>query len=179
MKTIFAIDPGAAGGIAIQYKDYKAVCFPMPETEGDLIRLLSSFSHEPGERVFYLENLVKHMGPGMPASYMAVYASNWGFIKGAIQMQGCPLHIVTPQKWQKFLGLGITGRLKFDADKFHGLSEATKQEKARIRKANDALKRAWKKKLKGEAQRLYPHLNVTDKTADALLLLSYAKAQPI
>src|ERR1700760_844708 len=106
MKSIIAIDPGASGGIAVQNESEKAVCFSMPETEGDVVALIRRYP----SAVFYLENLVKHMGGGIPASTMAVYASNWGFIKGAIQMQGCALHLVTPQKWQKFLGLGTRAR---------------------------------------------------------------------
>lgn len=148
IRNIVAIDPGASGGIAVESQFNKAIAFPMPGTEGDLINLLKPYAYAE----FYLENLVKHMGGGIPASAMAVYASNWGFIKGAIQGMGCPLHIVGPQKWQKFLGLG--------------------------NKRRDQSKTEWKNKLKAEAQRLYPHLGVTLKTADALLLLSYAKAQP-
>ena len=33
----------------------------------------------------------------------------------------------------------------------------------------------WKSKLKGSAQRLYPHLRVTLQTADALLILEYGR----
>jgi hypothetical protein len=32
----------------------------------------------------------------------------------------------------------------------------------------------WKRKLKEEAQRLFPNMDVTLKTADALLILEYA-----
>jgi hypothetical protein len=53
--------------------------------------------------------------------------------------------MVRPQKWQGFLGLG-----KSEGDK-------TK----------------WKNKLKAKAQNLFPSLDVTLSTADALLLLEY------
>lgn len=147
--NIIAIDPGASGGIAVQRAGERAICFPMPDTEGDVIALLRQFP----DSIVYLENLVKHMGAGIPASTMAVYASNWGFIKGAVQMQGSPLHLVTPQKWQKTLGLGTRER---------GTDKA-----------------AWKRKLRSEAQRLYPHLEITLKTADALLILAYSQAKQI
>lgn len=154
MTTICAIDPGASGGIAWCVPGEKPCCVPMPETEGDLILRLVTIVSRDGSTVFYLEDLVKHMGAGIPASTMAVYASNWGFIKGAIQYSGSPLHIVNPRTWAKSLGLGtatqVPGTLK------------------------SVVKREWKNKLKARAQQLYPHLEVTLKTADALLLLEFA-----
>ena len=39
MKTIFAIDPGLSGGIAL-WRDGKTECYPMPETQGDLLALV-------------------------------------------------------------------------------------------------------------------------------------------
>lgn len=148
MTTLVAIDPGASGGIAWQQDGEKACCIAMPQTEGDLITFLRERDAQP---TFYLENLVKHMGGGIPGSAMAVYASNWGFLKGAIQRGGDPLHLVAPAKWQTALSLGNSKRHKN--------------------------KGAWKNHLKAEAQRLYPHLAVTLKTADALLILAYAKQQ--
>ena len=154
MTTIVAIDPGASGGIAWVCPGEKPCCVPMPQTEGDLIARIKDIVARNVPTVFYLEDLVKHMGAGIPASTMAVYASNWGFIKGAIQYSGSPLHLVNPRTWAKSLGLG------------------TASEGAGVTKAE--VKRNWKNKLKARAQQLYPHLEITLKTADALLLLEYA-----
>lgn len=159
MTTIVAIDPGKNGGIAWKCGDLSG-CEPMPETEGDVVAVIRriighTFKHgqatiPASHTVFYLEDLVKHMGAGIPGSAMAVYASNWGFIKGCVQYSGAPLHLVNPSTWARSLGLGTS----------KGMS-----------------KREWKAKLKGHAQRLYPHLEITLKTADALLLLTYAVKQ--
>jgi hypothetical protein len=157
MTTIVAIDPGASGGIAWCVPGQKPCCVPMPQTEGDLIAQIKlvkghSFKHGiytvPAEStIFYLEDLVRFMGK-TPMSHMAVYASNWGLIKGAIMYSGSPLHIVTPKAWMKSLGVGVPDR--------------------------DRPRTEWKNKLKARAQQLYPHLEITLKTADALLLLEYA-----
>jgi hypothetical protein len=56
--------------------------------------------------------------------------------------------LITPQKWQKKLGLGTS----------KGLTPTQ-----------------WKNKLKAEAQRLFPDIRVTLKTADALLILEATK----
>ena len=86
----------------------KPCCVPMPETERDLIARLKQISlPDDYDAVFYLEDLVKHMGAGIPASTMAVYASNWGFIKGAIHYSGSPLHLVIRCTWAESLGLGV------------------------------------------------------------------------
>jgi hypothetical protein len=58
------------------------------------------------------------------------------------------LVLVRPQVWQKGFGLGTASTC--------------------------ASKSEWKNKLKAEAQRRFPHLPVTLKTSDALLLLEYA-----
>ena len=58
-----------------------------------------------------------------------------------------------PQDWQKGFGLGTASAC--------------------------ASKRIWKNKLKAEAQRRFPHLNVTLKTADALLILEHSISEGI
>ena len=170
-KLILAVDPGSAGGLAWTLEG-RVWCEPMPATEGDLIKTLRECHDAPAtERVAFVEQLVKHMGAGIPASTMAVYASNWGIIVGALMMAGWRVELVTPQKWQGALGLGITGRQK-------AARGATAEEKKAVRLANGRLKREWKLKLKGRAQQLYPGLPVTLKTADSLLLLEYGRKQP-
>jgi hypothetical protein len=149
-STIVAIDPGASGGIAWNRRDgeiFNEYCEPMPATEGDLIALIKRLYECDGPTVFYVESLVKFAGNAGTASGMAVYASNWGFLKGAIMYSGCQLNLVNASTWAKSLGLGIRGKMT---------------------------KVQWKNKLKSRAQELYPSLAVSLKTADALLLLTYA-----
>jgi hypothetical protein len=143
----------------------------MPATEGDVIALLKRIHADcldGSERIAYVEQIVKHMGAGIPASTMAVYASSWGIVVGALMMAGWRVELVTPQAWQKALGLGITGRQKAPKG-------ATAEEKQAVKLANGRLKREWKDKLKATAQRLYPGLTVTLKTADAVLILEYGR----
>ena len=163
---ILAVDPGASGGLAWDV-DGVVYCAPMPATEGDVVRLLmreelrgghTLRNRQPEVRTAYVEQIVKHMGAGIPASTMAVYAANYGFILGALQMDGWVIHLTTPQRWQKALGLGITGRQKVAK----GLTgEVLAMEKVRIQHLNQQLKRDWKNKLLAEAQRLNPALDVT------------------
>lgn len=177
---ILAIDPGASGGIAALGSAGMEV-HRMPATEGDVIALLKKWTRLADEagnecpKVAYVEQLVHHMGAGIPASTMAVYASSWGIIMGALMMADWRVVLVTPQKWQKALGLGITGRQKADVK---GLSpEAAAEEKRRVARLNADLKREFKNKLKARAQQLFPGVEVTLAISDCLLILEYARQQ--
>ena len=75
-----------------------------------------------------------------------------GVLIGALMAFGWRVIEVTPQKWQKHIGLGTRGSMS---------------------------KTEWKNKLKSEAQRRYPDLTVTLSTADALLIMEYAISQEV
>ena len=79
---------------------------------------------------------------------MATLHRNLGRIEAAGYAYGYSVHRATPKAWQASLGLGG--------------------------KASCANYNKWKRKLKAKARELYPHLDVTLKNADALLILHYA-----
>lgn len=151
MKTILAIDPGVSGGIAIS-RFGKVECYAMPDTQGDLLALLRSFRAaadvEGHNLVCVLEEVSGFAGKAQPGSAMFRFGEHFGFVKGVIQALEIRLVLVRPQVWQKGFGLGTASACR------------TKTE--------------WKNKLKAEAQRRFPHLSVTLKTADALLILEHA-----
>ena len=93
-----------------------------------------------------IEDVPKHCGIPRPASSTFVMAYNYGLICGAIMAFGKPLVRVRPQVWQA--GIGSTKK-----------TQGT----------------GWKRWLAGIAQERFPHLKVTQKTADALLILDYAR----
>ena len=151
MTTLVGIDPGANGGYMVRFNSGTTLTGPLPETEGDLLSLIEMISmSEAEERICYLENLVKFTGNPMPSSAMARYASNWGVLKGMLMALKFQLVLVTPQTWQKALGMGSS----------KGMS-----------------KLQWKNKLKSEAQRLYPTQKITLSNADAALIFRHADLQ--
>lgn len=151
MTTLIGIDPGANGGYMARFSSGAIMTGSLPETEGDLLAFLEMVSmSEASERICYLENLVKFTGSPMPSSAMASYASNWGVLKGMLMALKFQLVLVTPQAWQKALGLG--------SSKGMGKTE-------------------WKNKLKSEAQRLYPNQKITLANADAALIFRHADLQ--
>lgn len=143
---IIAIDPGAIGGIATH--DGETTClYAMPTTEGDIVDMLRSLSADGYQQV-YIEKVGGFAGgAGQPGSSMFRFGFGVGVLHGACMALALPVILVTPQQWQKRLGVGTKGALSTTE---------------------------WKNKLKSEAQRRYPHLKITLKTADAVLLLDYA-----
>ena len=103
---------------------------------------------EGDELVCVLEEVSGFAGKAQPGSAMFRFGEHFGFIKGVVQALEIRLVLVRPQVWQKGFGLGTASAC--------------------------ASKAIWKNKLKAEAQRRFPHLTVTLKTADALLILEYA-----
>ena len=151
MKTILAIDPGLSGGMAVS-RFGKTECWPMPETQGDVLAIVREIREaavaEGCEVVCVLEEVSGFAGKAQPGSAMFRFGEHFGFLKGVIQTLEIRLELVRPQVWQKGFGLGTASACR------------TKSE--------------WKNKLKAEAQRRFPQLEVTLKTADALLLLEHA-----
>ena len=151
MKVIIAIDPGAEGGIAVRVFG-QTVCHAMPDTEGDRLELIRDIKRaadvEHAECVCVLEEVGGFAGQAQPGSAMFKFGQGFGFLRGVVQTLGIKLELVRPQTWQKVFGLGTA--------------------------ASCAKKNDWKNKLKAEAQRRFPDLKVTLKTADALLILEWA-----
>lgn len=150
MKTLIGIDPGLKGGVAV-WTFGVAGCRPMPRTGGDIVALLRgimSASDKSGvDTTCVMELTSGYVGKAQPGSRSYKFGENAGFIKGVLQTLGIRLELVPPQEWQKAFRLGTASAC--------------------------ASKTIWKNKLKAEAQRRFPHLKVTHKTGDALLILEY------
>jgi hypothetical protein len=111
-----------------------------------MAQLLSGF--KLADSHLWIEKVPKFVSKLTPAASVATLHENYGIIQGLAYSLGYALHRVEPKVWQDPLGLG--GRKAC----------ATGPE--------------WKRKLKAKAQELYPHLDVSLKNCDALLVLHYA-----
>jgi len=94
-----------------------------------------------GYNTCYLEEIPKYAGKN--ASAMMKLSTRYGECRGILAALGIRVYELRPQDWQKVLSLG---------------NRATYGTR-------------WKAHLKERAQALFPHLKVTLKTADALLIL--------
>ena len=159
MSVLIAIDPGMSGGIAWQIAGGKPAATKMPETEPDIAEILDTpeiytalvSGHEV---VAYMENVP--IGMAGRGAAMSKLNANAGYIRGLLCGLGIRTVLIRPTKWQQFYEFGKKGK------KPDGKPDDT----------------AWKNKLKAEAQRRFPDIKVTLDTADALLLLDYARSQP-
>lgn len=94
---IGGIDPGINGGIAISSGD-NMYAYKMPETEKDICELILTY---PLKAIF-LESVHSMPGQGVASSFK--FGRGYGFLRGIITALEIPLHDVSPQKWQKFIG---------------------------------------------------------------------------
>jgi hypothetical protein len=149
MVTI-GIDPGAGGGVAVHDAGGAITLHRMPKGEAAIAELVTR--HLP--KVAWIEQVGGYIGTPHPGSRMFNFGANYGCILGALHTlefltaSGCEVNLVRPQKWQKWLDMGN-------------------------RSSSNVDKPEWKRMLKREARIRHPELKITDKTADALLILDY------
>ena len=142
MKPYLAIDPGANGGWAYQMHGDGAF---MQGDNDELVDLCPST-----DTTIVIEKVPAFVGP-IPASASFKLGYSYGWIVGLWQGRGFKVVLVTPQEWQKTMGVGT-------------------------KKGGGHTTTEWKNKLKAEAQRRFPFVEkITLKTADAFCLLSHAQ----
>lgn len=163
---ILAIDPGQKGGLAWLDVFDRPCCKGMPDTHGDLLALLRRIREVVD--TCYIEHVVGFI-PGGGAGAMFSFGVNFGYLQGCLDSLSFRVIRVRPQAWQKALQLGgKVGKVKADAD-------ASKDSKKAVGQINRAANKDWKNKLKADAQRRFPGMHITLETADACLLLDYAR----
>lgn len=146
--TIIGIDPGLSGGIAVLEELRGPTVYKMPETQKDLFELLDAWNTLTPAVVF-VEKV--NAGPKMGSSAAFKFGRNVGEVMMAVVAAGLRMELVTPQKWQRELGLIVKGR---------GLGQGDTEKKNRN---------------KARAQELFPGLKITHSTADALLLAEFGR----
>lgn len=147
---MIAIDPGINGGIAWSDAGGNAYAVAMPTTPRDIRMALVKAIGQTNDHKVFIEKVGGYIA-GSPAAGSAMFTFGYsaGLLEGILCFADVPYEFVLPTTWQKPLGLG--GRKSCDSPS------------------------QWKNKLKAAAQRKFPHLDVTLKTADALLILDWAR----
>ena len=146
------------------------MAYPMPDTEGGVLNLLRGIAEETGGEPLraVVEEVGGFMGENQPASRAFSFGRGHGFCLGVLATLGARVELVRPQAWQKVLSLGHSERIKAPPG-------ANDEERNKIRAYNGKAKTEWKRKLRERAEQLFPGVNVTLKTCDALLILEYGK----
>ena len=157
------IDPGWGGGLtSLHFRERKVtvISVKMPDTEQDIWYWLQT-QHDNEDvlntnHFAVIEKVWGHIGGGAEkgggasnGSAMFRFGHSYGLLRGFLIAASIPFEEVTPQTWQKALGLGT--RAKTDS------------------------KTQWKNKLKQKAQNLFPKVKVTLANSDSLLIAEYCR----
>lgn len=148
MQLIIGIDPGGHGAIAFTSLDgsYRSAHAFSKNTEYDIKSLILEHRDFMGyDLKAYIEEVHSMPRDGKVQAFS--FGKNYGFWLGLLTGLGVPYYPVIPLKWQSGLKL-----------KLRGLEYKQK-----------------KKVLKGHSQRLFPSLNPTLDTCDALLISEYGR----
>lgn len=144
--TLFiGIDPGKAGGIAILGEDGSVEVISMPETEKDIFHAIRAWKNLSA--VALIEKVHAMPKQGVTSSF--TFGMGYGGLRMALVANKISFNEVTPQKWQKELGI--------------------------VPRKKDEGKPDFKKRLRAKAQQLFPEVEVNLKTCDALLIALYAR----
>ena len=145
--NVIAIDPGRAGGIALISDDSLFVIPYSIEnlTDHDINHLLLGFK-SMGACHCFIEKVGAARGQGVTS--MFTFGDNAGFWRGLLVANQIPFEYVPPTVWQPAMKCKTRGK-------------STKQE--------------HKQHLKQRAQQLFPSIDITLATADALLIAEYGR----
>lgn len=145
--NIIGIDPGANGAIAVFYNEGIRVLALKDATELDVFEFLDAFSG-PGGTVF-LEQVSSSPQQGVVSAFS--FGVTYGGLRMAVIATRLRLETVLPRKWQSFMKINKIGG-------GFGMNDTAK-----------------KRATKARAQELFPHIKITNATADALLLMEYGR----
>ena len=102
------IDPGKSGGLAILDREGSVVCIHSfsTMTQADIAKTIGQLSFLYVIKRCGLEKVHSMPGQGVKSSFS--FGENFGMLKGSLFSSFIPVELVTPTKWQKYLGC-LTG----------------------------------------------------------------------
>lgn len=147
VKTFIGIDPGKSGGIVFldQNGNIQDVLDIKKNSEQDLNYFLSIYNNQT--QMCVIEKV--HSFPGQGVTSTFTFGENFGMLQGLVIGNKIPHELFTPRQWQKEM------RIK--------------------KKQKSESKTDFKRRLKGEAQRLFPNEKVINNTADAYLIAEFCR----
>ena len=100
-STVMAVDPGAAGGVAVQKSGDPVTAYSMPPTEAEVMHLLRDLTPEPARCIAFVELVGGFVGKAQPGARAFKFGRGFGFTLGVLQERGVRVELVLPGKWQK------------------------------------------------------------------------------
>lgn len=149
MTLILGVDPGASGGVAWRSTSASREftdATKFPETEKDIANLFHELLGMERDCFAYLERVSATPQMGVTSAF--TFGRGYGFLRGCLIGFGIPFEEVSAVKWQGEFGLRQGKKLaQGDTEKHRA--------------------------IKAKAQQLFPHLQVTNAKAAALLICEY------
>ncbi len=157
-KVFIGIDPGASGGLVAVHGNGLVDCDKMPSSEGGIWDWMIKHSRPAFsdlQTFALIEKVQGHMGGGQGGKgdtghTRFKFGQSYGSLRMALVAAAIPFDEVTPQAWQKAVGVR---RVKGEADS------------------------SWKGRLAVKARQLFPRLKVTLAVSDALLIAWHCRQQ--
>ena len=149
-RVVIGVDPGVSGGVAVHYAGGEIYTFNMPKEVDEFRDLAERITYPDSSNVVYLEDVPAYAGKQLPGARMFKLGEACGIIRGIFSGLYIKTVLVRPQEWQKQLGL---------------------------ERPKGANQQEWKRILKACAQTMFPDVEATLNTADALLIMGYGLTQ--
>ena len=173
------IDPGRNGGIAVLTAKGEVVsAIKLPGTRRELLNIVTAVTLGGKNRVA-LEKVGGYVqrkgdnGDVARGSHMFVFGKGVGWIEMALEACGLAFREITPQQWQK--GLGIPPRKKHDKVRSRTLTKGRRKGTVVQEKWGGETDREFKARLRAVAEKLFPGVKLTNATSDAILLAEFMR----
>lgn len=183
MTTLYVgIDPGRNGGIAVLTAvGTVAWTAKLPGDKTALLAIVrdlhdgspSSVTHVALEKVGGYVQRKGDNGDVARGSHMFVFGKGVGWIEMALEACGLAFREITPQQWQK--GLGIPPRKKHDKVRSRTLTKGRRKGTVVQEKWGGETDREFKARLRAVAEKLFPGVKLTNATSDAILLAEFMR----
>jgi hypothetical protein len=164
MKPLITIDPGANGGICLQYRDeFQEItdicCYKIPVSLVDLAALLTALRRKvPEELRAILEDVGFHR-QGSAAQGSVKLARHVGQLEGILMLLDIPCEYVRPQDWmQAFPDRPKSMTIKRLKSLHPAFTVA--QLKTRLAKVNAQRKKDRKAYIKAKVQEAFPNVEL-------------------
>lgn len=170
-KSVYVgIDPGKGGGLVGLYRN-GAVAFSagMPQTEVKLFHYLQRVVARYNVAHVIIERITGYVGGG--GGRKGKKARQKKGIKLEQGPPGSSMFTMAGYYWGPRMALVALGL--YEGERFSAVMASVWQKFLGIEKKGDATTSQFKNRLKDKALELFPHENVTLKTADAYLIATY------
>ena len=167
-RKFIGVDPGASGGLAaISVADNAVAILTQPTADMELKDIWEWFVWESNSgsssdwKYFAaIEKVSGYVGVNQPGSFMFNFGASFGRLQAFLVAAAIPFEEVTPQRWQKELGIPSRDKEKLSLQGIHAERESKQDHKA---------------KLQRFAQNLFPRHRITLATADAVCLAEWCR----